>query len=330
MVLLHLGSVHPEFRDCIIEAGIRIQDESVNCPEYAFDDGSTDKSYVASKPGMQYMVNIHVDNPAWRYSPIRSTAPGLAAILAIVYIDGSPAQSMMVLHNGPTHIKEKLCGNSRYSFVFDTPVIVSDGGISDKNTTDKIGTIEVTFQVGIVASPAPQPAAAGTPSESSLAINERAKKGALISSTTRYALAPHRPIQMWTVPPFPSDQPVRHTFHYKTEDFLEIEGIIPGSNPADDAPHSNTAPPQTNTEHAKRELKKEEEDDTIEFVSSKPVVKRPVELVDLTTATTSEPKKRGRTSSSSEIVEIDAPVVVKREKVVARKNESKVEIIDLT
>ncbi|KAJ3251400.1 hypothetical protein HDU77_005942, partial [Chytriomyces hyalinus] len=89
MVVLELGSCHPEFHDCIIETGIRVQDESENCTEYAFDDGSTDKSYVASKPGMQYMINVHVDNTAWRYMPIKSVSSEQAIILADVSIDGS-------------------------------------------------------------------------------------------------------------------------------------------------------------------------------------------------------------------------------------------------
>ncbi|KAJ3400208.1 hypothetical protein HDU80_007198 [Chytriomyces hyalinus] len=331
MVKLHLGSCHPQFRDCIIEAGIRIQDESSNCTEYAFDDGSTDRSYVASKPGMQYMINVHVDNPAWRHMSIRSISSGQAIIQVAVHIDGGLVLPFLISQNGSAEIKDQLCGDSRYNFVFDTPKIVSDGGISDKNLTDKIGTIEVSFQVMIAASLAAPQRATVAPSESSLTINERAKKGALISSTTRFSLAATSPISIWNSTYFPGDRPVGHTFHYKTEDFLEIEGVLPGSNPADDAPESNATPPQTNTTHAKIEAKKEEneEEDAIEFVSSTPVVKRPVELVDLTT-TTSEPKRRGRTSSSSTVIDVDAPVVVKREKTFTRKNETKVEIVDLT
>ncbi|KAJ3230228.1 hypothetical protein HDU78_008522 [Chytriomyces hyalinus] len=317
MVMLHLGSGHPEFRDCIIEAGIRVQGESANCTEHAFDDGSTDRSYVASKPGMQYMINVHVDNPAWRHMPIRSISSGQAIIRADVWIDGGYADGLMLVQNGSADIKDKQCGDRRFNFVFDTPKIVSDGGISDKNTTDKIGTIEVTFQVAIVAYMAPQPVAVGAPSE--------------CPPLPLFSLAAPRHIPRWHTPPLASDKRISHTFHYKTEDFLEIEGVLPGSNPADPAPESNATPVETNAEHAKIEAKKEEneEEDAIEFVSSTPIVKRPVELVDLTT-TTSEPKRRGRTSSSSTVIDVDAPVVVKREKSFTGKRESKVEIIDLT
>ncbi|KAJ3230227.1 hypothetical protein HDU78_008521 [Chytriomyces hyalinus] len=244
----------------------------------------------AKTPGMQYMINVHVDNPAWRHMPIRSISSGQAIILADVSIDGS-------------HIKHKKRGDIQYNFVFDTPLIVSDGGISDKHATDKIRTIEVSFR------------------------NERAKKGALISSTTRFSLAAPRHTPRWSTAPYSRDLRVGHTFHYKTEDFLEMEGIIPGPNPAD----ANATPVETNAEHAKIEAKKEEneEEDAIEFVSSTPVVKRTVELVDLTT-TTSEPKRRGRTSSSSTVIDVDAPVVVKREKSFTGKRESKVQVIDLT
>ncbi|KAI8841808.1 hypothetical protein BJ741DRAFT_404828 [Chytriomyces cf. hyalinus JEL632] len=170
MVLLELGSGHPEFRDCIIETGIRIQDESENCREYAFDDGSADKSYVASMPGMQYVINVHVDNPAWQCVPMRKTAVGQSIIRADVSIDGSHVRSILILQNGTSQIKCKQQGDIRYNLVFDTPLIVSDGGISDKHATDKIGTIEVSFQVRIVASMAPQRAAVDALSESSLAI----------------------------------------------------------------------------------------------------------------------------------------------------------------
>ncbi|KAJ3071418.1 hypothetical protein HDU98_005381 [Podochytrium sp. JEL0797] len=299
MVLFQIPAIPgaPQFTGATVSLGIHIEGEPHNSPEYPFEDNDPAKSYVESKIGKQYSVQFTSTLPAPTFDSMQFKA-GRVYLRGDVVIDGTVHESLYLYEHGDRELVGKRQNGGRSPFVFSAPSIVATGGMIDKDVVDKLGTIEISLwpvQMEMAKPTLFNNTARGI-TDRAPEVNERAKKGAFVSATTR--LGPAKPEAMsvrgsnrLTLAPI-----LVHTFHYKTRDFLEVEGIIPDANPIPSASapekkvklESNQPKPiaasggASNDVGSSSKRSAEEDDDEVEFVGVQPQRKKVVELIDLT------------------------------------------------
>ncbi|KAJ3068834.1 hypothetical protein HDU99_003092 [Rhizoclosmatium hyalinum] len=201
MVVFTVPSTVPTMGGATVSVGIQIEGEQHHSPEYALDDGSDDKCYVLAQNGKQYKISITVRNPNFVDDPLHRFRPGSYYLSLEVFIDGRLMDRTSVRQNGLQYIVGKKTGDGMKPFIFSPPTLVAEGGLVDKSVLDAIGTIELRFW--------PIRAVGGS-----------IGRGSLDDDGDHLAIV--------------SDEPIlTHTYHYKTKEFLEFEGIITESDVVD-------------------------------------------------------------------------------------------------
>ncbi|KAJ3076521.1 hypothetical protein HDU98_002506 [Podochytrium sp. JEL0797] len=262
---------HPQFKGASISMGIRIDGEAQNSPEYPFDDGSIDKSYVLSKLGKKYSFVFQVRNPNKTHPDDgKSRAVGMLYPRVEIAIDGKVCVRRMWWEKGEVHVSGAASQRNTVicPFEFAAPRLVESGGLMDKKEVDSLGTIEIRICL--------------------------AKFTGSGAQTSEYDLnTANIPILV-------------HTFHYKTQDFLELDGMIPHGliHPTKHALHAKTDDDARVSKKVKPEIAssgatsgsqravggcsssggaaKDGDEDAVEFVSSTSRKKKVVEVIDLT------------------------------------------------
>ncbi|ORY32385.1 hypothetical protein BCR33DRAFT_771394 [Rhizoclosmatium globosum] len=238
------NAICPEFRGSTIDIGIRIQDSTANAPEYPFDDGSTNKCYIESQLDKQYIIDFYITNNNRLSDPEYRLLPGCIYLKAEVHIDGKWMNSPILCQQGCSQIFGKVEASYERPFVFSAPTLVRDGGLLDKKDVDQLGTIVVKlWPIQLNGSSS---YSGGTSNSNSSTVNEKAKKGVFISATTKLGAPDTTYVPKFSKSIKLTNEPLLiHTFHYKTREFLELEGIIPEPRPAPAARNdaSNPAAP---------------------------------------------------------------------------------------
>ncbi|KAJ3261052.1 hypothetical protein HDU77_001098 [Chytriomyces hyalinus] len=353
MVVHRLNTKHPDYAGSTVELGIRMNGDRVNSPEYPYENGVPSASYVVSEPGRMYRILVRISNPMMNHAPRSSGRFMEGDVVPDIHfrIDGKVMGRVLAMPVGETVFEFAKSGNEKHALIFDKPKIVTEGGVSDSAATEAIGSIEVRMWLSEVVRGSDEHPRRPMPdrnySERPVAINERAKKGALISSSTRFGppislgngrhrsrrSAPTKTIRLT------QDPILTHTFHYKTLEFLECEGLIrdPEAAPVTLNANSDNQELQTLNATAMNENinynEPDDDDAAIEFLGAAPVAPRkPVAVVDLTNLELdAQPacKLEAGSSSNSQIIDVDTYVSVKPEKV-KREGVVTEEVIDLT
>ncbi|KAJ3237365.1 hypothetical protein HDU81_009587 [Chytriomyces hyalinus] len=353
MVVHQLNTRHPDYIGSTVELGIRMNGDRVNSPEYPYENGVPSASYVVSEPGRMYRILVRISNPIMNHAPRSSGRFMEGDIVPDIHfrIDGQVMGRVLALPVGETVFEFAKSGNGKHALIFDKPNIVTEGGVSDSAATEAIGSIEIRMWLSEVIRSSDEYPRRSMPdrnySERPVAINERAKKGALISSTTRFgppiSLGKHRSRRSGTTKThrLTQDPILTHTFHYKTLEFLECEGIIRDAEAVPAAVNANADIPDAQNLNAAamneninyNENGDDDDDAAIEFLGAAPVAPRkPVAIVDLTNVELDalpSYKLESGPSSDSQIIDVDTYVPVKPEKV-KREGVLTEEVIDLT
>ncbi|KAJ3079867.1 hypothetical protein HDU99_009908 [Rhizoclosmatium hyalinum] len=236
----------PEFRGATIDIGIRINESTVNTPEYPFDDGSTDKCYVESQLDKQYIIDFYITNNNRLSDPDYRLFPGCVYLQAEVNVDGKCMSCLILTQKGRSRVLGKTDASCTRPFVFSAPTLVRDGGLLEKKDVDQLGTIQVKVWPIKLGN---QTTFMGEASHTASPINEKAKKGVFISATTKLGAPDPTFVPKYCNSIKQTNEPLLiHTFHYKTREFLEVEGIIPEAPSAPltrnivNAPSSSVAP----------------------------------------------------------------------------------------
>ncbi|KAJ3059716.1 hypothetical protein HDU99_006238, partial [Rhizoclosmatium hyalinum] len=142
-LVLPFHSSCPEFRGATIDIGIRINESTVNTPEYPFDDGSTNKCYIESQLDKQYMIDFYITNNNRLSDPDYRLFPGCVYLEAEVIVDGKCTCSSILTQKGRSRVLGKTDASCMRPFVFSAPTLVQDGGLLEKKDVDQLGTIVV-------------------------------------------------------------------------------------------------------------------------------------------------------------------------------------------
>ncbi|KAI8620358.1 hypothetical protein BC830DRAFT_1164632 [Chytriomyces sp. MP71] len=301
-----LPTDHPLYAGTSASIGIRIAGSARNTAEYPFTKTcSRCRSYVASVPGHRYSVHLELRNPNSLPPSLFTFSDGSVVPVAEVRIDGRFALASYLLPSGATELGSVAQGSVQRSLVFAKPRFVEEGGLQGSDA-DAVGKIEVAIWLAVVGSVGEN---AGSGDAEAASINERAKKGALISALTKFSEPAPTTIISKQQTRLSVDPILTHTFHYKNKEFLELDGIIPQSEthttrgtaasirserPLELTPatcsiiSSDHTPPVTYGSRSNSNVKlkgndnKGESDDAIVFMGIKPIKKRSIEVIDLT------------------------------------------------
>ncbi|KAJ3123500.1 hypothetical protein HK100_011583 [Physocladia obscura] len=225
MPVLFIPSDRREFSNAIVNIGIQLDGESELCKEWPYKDGSTDRCYVASRINKAYSIVFVLTNPSSNDS-LNLFRAGSIVLACEILIDGKKVQTQF-LRNGKTIIQGVQCGHSKSRFVFTAPTLVANGGLIENNDVDPIGTIELRLRLARIECEM-EVSDPGFIIQSDVP-NEKAKKGVFVSAATKFGepiASKPRSLKSTKL----SEEPlISYTFHYKTIEFLELEGIIPES-----------------------------------------------------------------------------------------------------
>ncbi|KAJ3030962.1 UNVERIFIED_CONTAM: hypothetical protein HDU68_007162 [Siphonaria sp. JEL0065] len=225
MVQLSLPTNHPLFQNSKLTIGLLLDGETTNQPEYPFEGGSVDNSYVQSELNRQYQIVFDMENPNEIDDPRNKYTSGCVHPNVRISIDGKEVKSFYLPQRGRTFAKGKVEGESELRFQFKAPRMVSEGGLSGRSDVDKLGTIVIELWLAQLV----REIETVTPEETRhdiVQINEKAKKGVFVSAATSFGTKTKfsgRTVHGTNLTQYPI---LIHTFHYKTLDFLELEGIV--------------------------------------------------------------------------------------------------------
>ncbi|KAI9350797.1 hypothetical protein BDR26DRAFT_914939 [Obelidium mucronatum] len=340
MVEREFGTDHPQFQGAKVSIEIHVDGETTAQPEFPIPDGIPDHCYVQSELNKQYQIVFTVTNPNEINDPKNRYPSGCIHPNVRISIDGSEVKSFYLPQRGTTSAKGKVEGGSELRFQFAAPKIVFTGGLLRPAEVEQLGTIKVEIWLSRIE----REIQSVSPVEEEVKhevvhINEKAKKGVFVSAATTFGAKTKfvgRIVHSTNLTLFPL---VIHTFHYKTLDFLEMEGIIIGDDHEEEEevpvgkalpfPHppakrkvadpdsgiekkvkeevvkppdsSSKANPRT---HNNNQLVDLEFDETVEFVSIQPAKKKLIEVIDLTTEPRKAAPKIVSRIESSEVIDL--------------------------
>ncbi|KAJ3386558.1 hypothetical protein HDU84_001467 [Entophlyctis sp. JEL0112] len=236
MVLRKLNTTHPAYEDATVDLGVRIDGDRVNMREYPSPDGDVEKTFVEAILNCQYQVNFNVHAPSRPSETVEKA--GTLLLKCVILVDGAISTRIYIASGWGVVDGTRENGFSS-RFAFAAPSIVEDGGIINSECIDKLGTIQIKMWV-VEKQLMPPQSIRGKRNRSSSKleytqspINERAKKGVFVSTTTRLStptqLPPrrqHGASSIYCKVPVSEGPVLTHTFHYSTRDFLEVDGIL--------------------------------------------------------------------------------------------------------
>ncbi|KAJ3348908.1 hypothetical protein HDU83_000964 [Entophlyctis luteolus] len=199
MVLRKLNTTHPAYEDATVDLGVRIDGDRVNMREYPSPDGDVETTFVEAILNCQYQVNFNVHAPSRPSETVEKA--GTPLLKCVILVDGAISTRIYIASGWGVVDGTRENGFSS-RFAFAAPSIVEDGGIINSECIDKLGTIQIKMWV-VEKQLMPPQSIRGKRNRSSSKleytqspINERAKKGVFVSTTT------------------------------STRDFLEVDGIL--------------------------------------------------------------------------------------------------------
>ncbi|KAJ3292554.1 hypothetical protein HDU79_001353 [Rhizoclosmatium sp. JEL0117] len=310
MVHLSLPTDVDGWENTSVTIGIQIDDEVSTSPELPFPNGSTDKSYVISKLNKQYSIVFSVINPNKITDPKHQYPHGSIHPNVHITIDGNLVKACYLPQRGRFVVKGKLEGDGELRFKFQAPKLVMNGGIVKKDEVEQIGTIQIEIWLARMESQEAVRPPSPTRHEV-VEINEKTKKGVFVSSATAFGRKEKVSLRHVTSTNLTEYPLVKHTYHYKTRDWLELEEILAEEeevskrnaavsssthikHTATNAcnlkqegvkstqSNSSVAKLQTSNPQLTNRTDDDDDDQAVVFMGSHPVKKKVVELVDLT------------------------------------------------